>query len=289
MRAICVDDEPLSVAYTAQQCRQLPQIDQADAFSSAQEALDDLRNHPADLALLDIDMPGMDGITLAAKMKKICPDMKILFLTAYREYAFDAYEVHPSGYLLKPVLQEKLAGEVAYALSEHAGPVCESRIKVQTFGGFDVFVDGKKMIFKRSKAKELLAYLINRRGYSVRRATVFAALWEDVPYDRPMQKQMDVIIQSLKQTLQEYGIEHILKGQGGEMWIDANELDCDFYRFIHGEPQAVNEYCGEYMSDYAWASLTEASLDQKQETRVNKQDRSPELCASDYSTPSNLK
>ncbi len=79
-----------------------------------------------------------------------------------------------------------------------------------------------------------------------------------------------MIIQSLKQTLQEHGIEHILKGQGGEMWIDTNELDCDFYRFIHGDPQAVSAYRGEYMSDYAWASFTEASLDQKQETRVNK-------------------
>lgn len=172
--------------------------------------------------------------------------------------------------MLKPVSQEKLAAEVAYALSDHAGQACEPHIKVQTFGGFDVFVDGQKMIFKRSKAKELLAYLINRRGYSVKRATVFAALWEDVPYDRPMQKQMDVIIQSLKQTLQEYGIEHILKGQGGEMWIDTNELDCDYYRFIHGDPQVVNAYRGEYMSDYSWASFTEASLDQKQETRTNK-------------------
>ena len=52
-------------------------------YASANELLE--ADNEMDFLLLDIDMPGMDGITLAAKMKKICPDMKILFLTAYRE------------------------------------------------------------------------------------------------------------------------------------------------------------------------------------------------------------
>ena len=65
MRTICVDDEPLAVEYTLKQCARLPEIDEARGFTDAASALDWLHGHPADLAILDINMPGIDGITLA--------------------------------------------------------------------------------------------------------------------------------------------------------------------------------------------------------------------------------
>ena len=114
MNVICVDDEPLAVEYTLKQCGQLPEIDRAEGFTDAESALTYLREHSADIALLDINMPDTDGIALAAQIKQLRPQMAILFLTAYKQYAFDAYAVHPAGYLLKPVSLEKLAEEVAY-------------------------------------------------------------------------------------------------------------------------------------------------------------------------------
>ena len=107
MKAICVDDEPLAVEYTLGQCAFLPEIDEAKGFTDARSGMDWLREHETDLAILDINMPGIDGITLAARMKELCPRTAILFLTAYMEYAYDAYSVHPTGYLLKPVSLEK--------------------------------------------------------------------------------------------------------------------------------------------------------------------------------------
>ena len=118
MRAICVDDEPLAVEYTLGQCARLEEIDDVRGFTDGQAALDWLRDHPADLALLDINMPRLDGITLAARIKEMHPQTAILFLTAYKEYAFDAYAVRPAGYLLKPVPLEKLAAEVRYLCGE---------------------------------------------------------------------------------------------------------------------------------------------------------------------------
>ena len=106
MKTICVDDEPLAVEYTLRQCTRLPEIEEAKGFTDSLLALDYLRAHPVDLAILDINMPQIDGITLAARIKQISPQTAILFLTAYKEYAFDAYAVHPTGYLLKPVSQE---------------------------------------------------------------------------------------------------------------------------------------------------------------------------------------
>ena len=100
MKAICVDDEPLAVEYTVRQCESLPEIDEIRGFTDAQSALDWLLEHAVDLALLDINMPGIDGIALAARIKKLHPQTAFLFLTAYKEYAFDAYAVHPTGYLL---------------------------------------------------------------------------------------------------------------------------------------------------------------------------------------------
>ena len=258
MKAICVDDEPLAVEYTLKQCEQLPEIDEAKGFTDAQQALDWLQDHPADLALLDINMPRIDGITLAARIKEMYPKMIVLFLTAYREYALDAYAVHAAGYLLKPVSLAKLAAEVEYACGVRA-PV-PKHIMVKTFGSFDVFVDGKPVSFKLAKSKEILAVLVDKQGFGVSRPELCATIWEDQLYDRRMQKHLDVYIRSLRDTLRKYGAQAILQMERGILRVDPNSFDCDVYRFYSGDSEAVNAYHGEYMSAYFWASMTEGIL-----------------------------
>ena len=235
MTAICVDDEPLVLQLSLSLIRELPQFKQVEGFGGSVEALDWLETPRPDLALLDIDMPAINGIALAIRIKEQYPDTAIIFLTGYTQYAVEAFALHASGYLMKPINQ--------------------------TFGNFDVFVDGKAVAFNRSKSKELLAYLVDRKGSSVSRTEAFAVLWEDNAYDRSMQKQLDVVIRSLRGTLQENGIGEILEMKSGNMRIIPELLDCDLYRFFSGDAEAINEYRGEYMSSYSWASLTEANVD----------------------------
>ena len=154
-----------------------------------------------------------------------------------------------------------------YALSLHAARR-PARVTAQTFGHFEILADGRTLDFRRSKAKELLAYLIDRQGSSVTRAEAFAVLWEDESYDRAMQKQMDVIIRSLKQGLKDRGIGEILEIQSGSMRVRKELVDCDLYRFLDGDMAAVNSYRGEYMSSYSWASLTEAYMDRIQQKHL---------------------
>lgn len=259
MKAICVDDEPLVLNLTVSLCRELPELDTVEGFTRAQDALAYLETESADLALLDIDMPGINGLMLAAKLKELCPQISIIFLTGYAQYAVDAFQLHATGYLLKPIHREKLASEINYALSRH--PSKQSpRVVARTFGNFELLVDGKAVSFGRSKAKELLAYLIDRQGDRISRAEAFAALWENGRYDRSMQKQLDVIIRSLRDTLQEHDISDIFEIKGGVMRIIPNRLDCDLYRFMNGEIDAVNAYRGEYMNSYLWANITEAYM-----------------------------
>ena len=259
MKTICIDDEPLAVEYTLTQCARLPEINEIKGFTDAFLALDWLRSHPVDLAILDINMPEIDGITLAARIKQILPKAAILFLTAYKEYAFDAFSVHPAGYLLKPVSLEKLAAEVAYVYREKKASV-PAHIQVKTFGSFDVFVDDQPVSFKLAKSKEILAYLVDKQGSSVTRAALFAAIWEDSLYDRKRQKQLDVYIRSLRETLREYGISQIMEMKAGTLRIKPDTFVCDAYLFYSGDSEMINAYRGEYMDTYSWASMTEGAL-----------------------------
>ena len=262
MKVICVDDEPLAVEYTLKQCEQLSEISEAQGFTDAREALDWLREHPADIAILDINMPEIDGIAMAAQIKQLHPRTAILFLTAYKKYAFDAYAVHPAGYLLKPVSLEKLAAEVRY--------VCDGKqeaptphILIKTFGYFDVYIDDKPIGFRLAKSKEILAYLVDKQGAGVTRAELFAAVWEDGFYDRGMQKQLDVYIRSLRESLREYGAEEILEIEKGILRVKPESFVCDAYLFYAGDSDTINAYRGEYMSAYSWASMTESILSWK--------------------------
>ncbi len=259
MRAICVDDEALITDTVASLCRELPQIDEVRCFLRAREAQDWLESNPVDLVLLDIHMPELNGLVLAEEIRKMQPDAAIIFLTAHPEYAVKAFALHVSGYLLKPVDRGKLAAEVAYALSGKT-PARQGRLMVHTFGSFDVFVNGQPVSFKMAKCKEMLAYLVDKQGGGVTRAELASILWEDRLYDRKLQKQLDVYIRSLRETLREYGIEDMLEMQKGVLRIRPEQFVCDAYRFRAGDPEAVNRYRGEYMSAYSWASTTESLL-----------------------------
>ena len=260
MKVICVDDEELVLNLVVYLCNRLPQISDTVGFSSPFEALEYLKDNRADLAFLDIDMPEMNGIELAVKIKEINPDTAIVFLTGYSEYAVEAFKIRANGYLLKPIEKEKLEEEVNHVLCLKDN-ITYPHIYAKTFGVFDFFVDGNPVRFARSKSKELLAYLIDRQGSGVKRAVAFAAIYEDEMYDRRMQKQFDVIVHSLKDTLAENGVEEILEIKSGEMRVNPDLFECDLYNLLKGDAQAVNLYRGEYMTNYYWANMTEAFID----------------------------
>ena len=274
MRVICVDDEELVLMRTVSLVKKTGKFDEIESFTDAIKALAYLDDHEADLAFLDIDMPGMRGLDLAAAMRSKCPDLKVIFLTGYSEYAVDAYAMHATGYLLKPISYDRLLSEIEYALEDSDKTVRDRtsslgksspRVRVETFGFFNILVDGRPVIFKRSKAKELIACLVDRRGQYISRKDLFYILWEDEDYDRARQKYFDTIIRSLKDTLEEYGISDIFEMEKGLMRVVPEKMDCDLYRFLDKDPEAIESYMGEYMNSYSWASETEGYLTMREE------------------------
>ncbi len=262
MLVLCVDSDELCLQETLGALRGLAEVNEAVGFRLPSQALDWLSSHRADAAVLEIQTPQISGLALAEKIRERSPQTAILFLTAHGEYAVDAFALHPAGFMLKPVSQARLRSELSYARSLfHPAPEKTlSEVMAKTFGNFDLIVGGRTVVFGRSKAKELMAYLVDRRGERVTRAEAFSLLWERGVYDRAMQKQLDVIIRSLRAALEKEGIAHVVEMQGGALRVDPEAIRCDLYRFLAGDPEAIRSFRGEYMSAYSWASVTEAFL-----------------------------
>lgn len=132
-------------------------------------------------------------------------------------------------------------------------PRVPPKVEAQTFGEFTFTVDGVPVGFGRAKAKELMAYLIERRGNGVTRLQIFDALWEDRPYDRAMQKQLDVVIRSVKAALLERGVTEFFMMENGAIWIRPEQVECDLYRFLDGDEETIRGYRGDYLPAYPWA------------------------------------
>ena len=137
------------------------------------------------------------------------------------------------------------------------------KLRAKTFGGFSVFSDDTELIFKRQKAKELLAYLIERNGQSINIREACGILFEDMPYNQNMKSYFHTILADLKNTLTSVDASDVLIKSYNSLSIDTTKIDCDYYRFLEGDPIAINEYQGEFMSSYSWAEFRTATLNQR--------------------------
>lgn len=208
-------------------------------------------------AFLDIRMRNMSGIELARRLKVLHPETILIFCTAYTEYAYDAMGMYAKGYLMKPVSAERIVrtlDEMVYDWRKSLD-IQEDRFWVKTFGNFDVFVDGKPLVFEREKAKEMLAYLIDRAGSSVTTEQLAVALWEDRVYDKTLKNYISTILGSLRKTLRQVGKEDILVKTHNHLSVDPNKIKCDAYDYEKGVASAVNSFRGEYMVNYSWAEF----------------------------------
>lgn len=258
MRTIIVDDDPIMRAHADRELRAMPQIEIVTYFENPREALKYAMSHQIELAILDIEMPQMNGIELSKKLRAINPDMAVIFLTAHEDFAMEAIRNRATAYVLKPYSAEDLsyAIETAMLLSRRN----ERRIFARTFGNFDLFVDRKAVMFKSAKAKELLAFLVDRQGGTVNTGQIIATLWGDRPNDEATQSLCSKIAKTLQEELNQHGIGDILVQSRGVKRVDIDKFDCDLYQLLNGEEQATKKYLGEYMSEYEWAEERAAVL-----------------------------
>ena len=257
MRFLVVDDEIMLVNEMVSVLHRIRPEDDVIYFTWPEDALKAAAKIPIDVAFLDIQMSGMNGLQMAIQLKKIKPDTQIIFVTGFSQYAVDAFALHATGYLLKPVTDEAVNRELTFIYGERRS---QNRIQIKTFGGFDMYVDGNLVRFNRTKSKELLAYLVDHKGSSVTTGDAYAALFEDAADTLSGKSYFRTILHEMINSLKKVDADDIILKERNSYAVIPGKFECDFYRFLQGDPIAVNAYQNDYMPAYSWAEIRNAEL-----------------------------
>ena len=259
MNIIAADDEKMVLDGMVEAIKKVEPSAEVYAFTDPDELLKFAQNTVCDVAFLDIEMGHISGIEVAKQLKQLNPRINIIFATGYSEYMGIGMKMHVSGYLLKPVSCEDVRDEldnlrnpIEKVKTDSGKPV------VKCFGNFDIFVKGKSLNFERSKSRELLAYLVDRRGSAVTSGELRAVLWENAEDEKSTSNYLQQVKKDLITTLKKEGISNILVTSWNKYAIDVDAIECDYYDYLNNKPEGVRAYNGEYMSQYSWGEFFKA-------------------------------
>ena len=253
MKIYAVDDEELALDMLTAAIKEACPGAQVLGFENPNECMDKMGQEPCDVLFTDIRMPEMDGMDFARKCQELCPNVNVIFVTAYDDYAMQAFDLYASGYVTKPVTEEKIAKELEHLRfqPEKEDVVC---CRIQCYGNFEVFdLENRPVHCHRSKSKEILAYLTHYRGAFCTIRQIAAILFEDAPYDIKQTRYMQKLISTMLSDLEENGIKDLIIRNYNTLAIDVNKVMCDY--FDNPDRKQVILDGGEYMAQYSWADM----------------------------------
>ena len=248
---LAVDDEKLQLNHLVDALKEADNTAEIYSFQNPLEALEKAKEISVDVAFLDIEMPGLNGVDLAKKLKGINPLINIIFCTGYSEYAFDAMKMHASGYLGKPITKEMVQLELSdLRFPMHKEEQTKALLRVQCFGNFEVFYKDIPVKFARSKTKELFAYLVDRNGAMSTSKELSAVLFKE-----NKQPYLRILVADLNKSLKAVGAGEVFVTSFNGYAVNTKLVECDFYDYLNNEPYAVKAYRGQYMKQYKWAKF----------------------------------
>lgn len=253
MKIIAVDDEKIALQGLLSAIQQAAPNAEIHGFRSTREAIDHMEHDPCDVAFLDIEMKGMNGVEVAEKLKAINPDVNIIFATGFGSYRDAAFDLHASGYLIKPITEANVKRELDNLRRPVSTP---KRLQIHTFGNLEALYDNTPLRFKYQKTKEMLAYLVDRNGAMCSMGEIMAVLFDDDDHNAYYQR----IRSDLRSVFASIGCESLILQKKGLLGLSTGDVDCDYYDYLNGKVALEKLYHGEYMAQYSFAEVTNAEL-----------------------------
>lgn len=271
IKAILVDDEELSLQLLRKQLNKIGGVDVVATFSNGEEFLEEMKQIDFQVAFLDIEISGINGLELADIILDYNSNISIVFITAYRDFAIQAFEIHSLDYLLKPITESRLHKTIN-RLQHHIRTDLKNEQKlltVQCFDEFIVYFNNEPLQWKTAKVKELFAYFIMNHKQYIHRDTIINQLWANIEYKKA-KIQLHTTLSYLRKLLTSLGYNNCIKfiNQSYIFTLDSH-VSCDMYEFdeIHKVSHSlttaidiqlleklVSLYNGDYMikNEYDW-------------------------------------
>lgn len=257
MRAILVDDEPIMLRSFMRNSADIPELSVVAQFESSEAALAYAKENAFELALLDIQMPKMNGIELAVKLRELYPELLVVFISAYDEYVKDSNAIGGDDYIVKPYKRETIERMVKKMLL--LSKRLEKSVYIQMFGRFNVLKDGVPVQL-HGKTKEILALVACRRGKEISNEEIYSTVWEGREYSSEHMKTYYNALKRLKQHLEEAGIGSLLLSTPRGQMLNTEMCDCDYFSWQDKNTDSRARFEGEFLSEYSWGEYILAGL-----------------------------
>lgn len=275
IKAVLVDDERPALRRLENLLKTYQEITIAGMYTSPLKAVDEIGHVKPHVVFLDINMPQLQGIDAASKILDASPDTDIIFVTAYDQYAVEAFELHALDYILKPITPDRLYKTVARVTKRK--PVVQEcsdqKLLIKCLGCYKVAWENQEPIkWRAEKTKELFAYLLQNQGRDISKGELLDKLWEEDDPDRAI-RQLYNGIYYIRKALEEYGVDRSLISIGSNYNLKLGPVDYDVGRLyeLEGSNQAdsletleemESLYAGGYLEgeDYPWAYFERENL-----------------------------
>lgn len=264
-----IDDEQLAVDNLKYILSRFPDLNIVGAYTDIDDFMDCLAKNHVQLVFMDIEMPETNGLELASLVTEKYKNIEIVFATAYNQYAVEAFEVSAIDYILKPLSISRITKTIEKIRQRiPKEEEKEKNVFIKCFGGFEIYINNNLIPFKLSKAKEVLAYLINSMGKSLGWMTIADDVWPDSYDDKKLMNNFHVASFSLRTFLNENGISEIFDYSRNLYRVDTTKFTCDYLQLneVYQEYRKTKKILvppatfdtGEYLEDlpYVWSIPT---------------------------------
>ncbi len=257
MRAILVDDEPIMLRSFMRNSADIPELNVVAQFQDAEEAISYAKENIFELALLDVCLPGMNGIELAVRLREMHPGLLVVFISAFDDYIRNFNEIGGDYYILKPYKKETLQ-MMAEKMSLLADRL-KKNIYIQMFGRFNVLKDGMPIKIS-GKTKEILALIASRRGKEISNEEIYSIVWENREYNNKSMKVYYNALSRLKHALDEADANELLISAPRGQMLNTSVCDCDYFSWLDKNTENKERFEGEFLSEYSWGEPILAGL-----------------------------
>lgn len=285
MKAILVDDETLALDLLEIQLSGMDTIEIVGKYTDSIIAKEKILNSDVDVLFLDIHQPGINGLELAEKIVEDKPEVAVIFVTGYDEYAVQAFELNALDYLVKPVNRsrlEKTVKRIEKHITYKKGKmvVKEEKVQVNVFRQLTIQTmneeNATSIQWRTKKAQELFLYLFHHRDQLVRKSTLVELLWPDYDVDRSYSQLYTTVYhvrKTMKTLFNHFTIKNTSEGyilNVKNVSIDAKEWEKNAEQLseiskqtIHQYIEVANQYKGGYLQEYNywWAEAERHRLE----------------------------